>query len=170
MWFLPAAVPAAQAGPAADARRVRIEMIELAIAGNEALAVSRYEADRGGVNYTAETLAHFHEEEPDAGVVFPVGGRHAPRSAPLAGAGTNLPVGVAGGGPPRGGAAGGFRAPGPFRPAERIESMRRHQVEMPEMGVSSAEIRRRLAAGPEHSLSHAPAVEAYIESHGLYAR
>ena len=45
---------------------LRVEMLELAIAGQPAFSVCRYEVDRGGVNYSFETLAHFREEDPDA--------------------------------------------------------------------------------------------------------
>ena len=40
----------------------RIEMLELAIAGNLAFSVCRYETDRGGVNYTVDTLAHLRDD------------------------------------------------------------------------------------------------------------
>ena len=90
VWFLPAAVPPHKQDRLPTPAPLRIEMLELAIAGNEAMAVSRYEADRGGVNYTAKTLDHFREEDPQRELFFFVGGRHAPRPAALARAGKNL--------------------------------------------------------------------------------
>ncbi len=73
VWFLPAAVPPhkrdRQLTPAAQ----RIEMLALAIAGHEAFAVGRYEADRGGINYTVETLAHFRRENPQRELFFLLG-------------------------------------------------------------------------------------------------
>ena len=58
VWFLPTAMPPHKQRTLTPAA-ARIEMLELAIAGHAAFSVSRYETDRGGVNYTAETLAHF---------------------------------------------------------------------------------------------------------------
>ncbi len=168
VWFSPAAVPPhKRAHPLAPAE-ARIEMIELAIAGNEAFAVSRYEADRGGVSYTAETLAHFHQEDPGRELFFLLGAdmlrdlphwREPGRICQLA-----LPVAVRRAGEP----PIDFAPLAEFATAERIELMRRHQVEMPEMGVSSTEIRRRLSAGLSIRYLTPCAVEAYIEAHRLY--
>ena len=48
-------------------------MLELAITGNRAFSVCRYEADRGGINYTAETLAHFCEQDATRELFFLLG-------------------------------------------------------------------------------------------------
>ncbi len=143
-------------------------MLELAIAGNAAFAVSRYETDRGGVNYTAETLAHFHEEDPERELFFLLGAdmlhdlphwREPGRICQLA-----MLVAVRrAGAPPL-----DFAPLARFAAAERIEQMRSSAVEMPAMGVSSAEIRRRLSTGESIRYRTPRAVEAYIESHGLY--
>ena len=51
----------------------RLEMLELAVAGNPGFSVSRFETERGGVNYTVDTLTHFHSEDPDAELFFLLG-------------------------------------------------------------------------------------------------
>ena len=51
---------------------------------------------------------------------------------------------------------------------ERIEAMRRHAVEMPAIGLSGSDIRRRVAAGQSIRYRTPRAVEKYIETHGLY--
>ena len=51
---------------------------------------------------------------------------------------------------------------------ERIELIRRHQVEMPEIGISASDIRRRVSLGQSIRYRAARAVEMYIETHGLY--
>ena len=56
VWFLPAAVPPHKQGKVLAAGKARVEMLELAIAGNEHFAVSTIELDRAGVSYTVETL------------------------------------------------------------------------------------------------------------------
>ncbi len=73
VWFLPTAVPPHKQDRPPTPAELRIEMLELATAGNEAMAVSRYEADRGGVNYTAQTLEHFHQEDPQRELFFLLG-------------------------------------------------------------------------------------------------
>ena len=50
----------------------------------------------------------------------------------------------------------------------RLDEIRRHQVEMPPIGLSSSEIRRRVAAGLSIRYQTPRAVEKYIEAHGLY--
>ncbi len=55
-----------------------------------------------------------------------------------------------------------------FVSPERIELIRRHQVEMPAMGISGTDIRRRLAAGESIRYLTPRAVEEYIEAHRLY--
>ena len=46
--------------------------------------------------------------------------------------------------------------------------MRRHEVVMPEIGLSASDIRRRVAAGQGIRYRTPRAVEKYIETHGLY--
>ena len=169
VWLLPTAVPPhkqlREPTPAAQ----RIEMLELAIAGNPAFSVCRYEAERGGVNYTVDTLAHFREEDPSRELFLLLGAdmladlpnwRSAARVVELA-----LPVAVCrpGCGPID------FDPLGGIATAERIEQMRRHRVEMPEIGISSTEIRRRVELGQSIRYRMPRAVEMYIETHRLYA-
>jgi nicotinate-nucleotide adenylyltransferase len=168
VWFLPAAVPPHKQGreltPAAD----RIEMLELATAGNPAFSVCRYEIDRGGVNYTVDTLAHFREEAPEQELFFLMGAdmfldlphwRETRRVCELA-----MPVVVR---RPVAGAI-DFDCLRGLASDERIEAMRCHQVEMPEIGTSSTDLRRRVHLGQSIRYRVPPAVEMYIQTHGLY--
>ena len=93
VWFLPAAVPPHKQDRELTPAGQRIEMLELAIAGNPAFSVCRYETDRGGVNYTVDTLTHFRDEDPGRELFFLVGAdmlldlphwRNAPRVCELA--------------------------------------------------------------------------------------
>jgi len=170
VWFLPTAVPPHKQQQEPTPAAQRIEMLELAIAGNPAFSVCRYEADRGAVNYTVDTLAHFREEDPSRELFLLLGAdmladlpnwRSAARVCELA-----LPVAVRrpGCGPIDFDCLRGIAVP------ERIELMRRHQVEMPEIGISSTELRCRVELGQSIRYRTPRAVEMYIETHGLYRR
>ena len=96
--------------------------------------------------------------------------RHAPRFAPVAAPARicelAIPVAVrrSAEGPPD------FDALAGVAPEERIDQMRRHQVEMPEIGLSGTDLRRRVAAGQSIRYRTPSAVEQYIRAHGLYRR
>ncbi len=166
--FLPTAVPPHKQNCELSAAEHRLAMIELAIGGNAAFAVSRYEVERGGVNYTVDTLVHLHAEQPDAELFFLMGAdmladlphwRNAARVCEMA-----LPIVVR-----RGPAEPDFDGLRTVATPERIGEIRRHQVEMPAVALSSTEIRRRMAAGLSIRYQTPPAVEQYLLAHGLYA-
>jgi nicotinate-nucleotide adenylyltransferase len=56
---------------------VRLEMVELAIAGDSRFAVSRIEIDRDGPSYTADTLTAMTKAEPDHQLFLILGGDQA---------------------------------------------------------------------------------------------
>jgi nicotinate-nucleotide adenylyltransferase len=168
VWFLPAAVPPHKQDRAATPAAQRIEMLELAIAGNPAFSVCRHEADRGGVNYTVDTLEHIHAENPSGELFLLLGAdmlgdlpnwRSPARVCELA-----LPVAVC-----RPGCKpidySGLKG---VASAERIEEMLRHQVEMPETGASSTELRQRTELGKSIQYRTPRPVEMYIRAQGLY--
>ena len=168
VWFLPAAVPPHKQDRELTPAEARIEMLELAVGGNSALAVSRHEVDRGGVSYTVDTLAHFHDEDPDGELFFLMGAdmlrdlpnwRDTARVCELA-----VPVVVR----RPGWAEPDFKCLAEIASPERIETIRRHQVEMPQIDLSSSDIRRRVAAGLSIRYRTTRAVEKYIETHRLY--
>lgn len=168
VWFLPAAVPPHKQDQEMTSVSQRIEMLELAVAGNPAFSVCRHETDRGGVNYTVDTLTHFINEDPSRELFFLLGAdmlldlphwRNAARVCELA-----VPVVVhrPGAGPID------FDCLREIASPERIELIRRHQVEMPEIGISATDIRRRVQSGQSIRYRVPRAVEMYIGMHGLY--
>jgi nicotinate-nucleotide adenylyltransferase len=168
VWFLPAAVPPHKQDRELTPAAQRIEMLELAIAGNPAFSVCRYETDRGGVNYTVDTLTHFHEEDPGRELFLLLGAdmlvdlprwRNAAEVCRLA-----LPIAVRRPGSDPLDFACLREVAGPAR----IEQMRQHQVEMPEIGISATELRERVRSGQSIRYRVPRAVEMYIETHGLY--
>jgi len=168
VWFLPAAVPPHKQDRELTPAAARIEMLELVIAGNPAFSVCRCETDRGGVNYTVDTLAHIRDEDPSRELFLLLGAdmladlphwRNAARVCELA-----VPVAV------RRPGCGTIEFDGlrEIASPERIELVRCHQVEMPEIGISGTDLRRRVRSGRSIRYQVPRAVEMYIETHGLY--
>ncbi|MEA1952723.1 MAG: nicotinate-nucleotide adenylyltransferase [Planctomycetota bacterium] len=169
VWFLPTAVPPHKRDSELTPAETRIEMLELAVAGNEHFAVNRYEADRGGVNYTTNTLRHFREEMPAAELFFLMGAdmlhdlpnwRESSLVCELA---TIVSVRRAGLPEPE------FGNLSEVASDDRIEKFRRHQIEMPAIEISSTDIRQRVGHGLTIRYLTTPAVEQFILSRGLFA-
>ncbi|MBN2292459.1 MAG: nicotinate-nucleotide adenylyltransferase [Pirellulales bacterium] len=169
IWFLPASVPPHKSDSWLTPAETRIEMLKLAVTGNEHFAVNRYEVDRGGVNYTVNTLRHFHAELPEAQLFFLMGAdmlhdlpnwRESTAICELA---TIVSVRRAGLPEPE------FGNLTQVASTEQIEKFRRHQVEMPAIEISSTDIRQRVRQGHTIRYLTTPAVEQFISTHGLYA-
>ena len=147
--------------PGAEAR---LEMVELAIAGDGRFAASRAELDRSGPSYTADTLREVSEKSPRDELFLILGGDqaaalptwHEPEAVlSLATVAvverTNWSrnaIGIKLG-----------RLPG----AERIR-----YLDMPVMQVSSSAIRRRVAAGLPIRYLVPDKVASYIGTNDLY--
>ena len=168
VYFMPSAVPPHKTASSVASGQQRVEMLDLAIGGHTGFSICRYEVDRGGVNYTFETLAALHQQDPTRELFFLFGGdmfydlpnwREPQRVCALA-----LPVAVRrAGGPPL-----DFSRLSSIATAERIDEMRAHAVEMPDIGLSSSDLRARAAAGKSIRYRMPRAVEKYIENKRLY--
>ena len=166
--FLPAGhAPHKPSGNTASGRQ-RIEMLELATAGHPAFTIDPLEVEREGTSYTVETLDHFAQTMPDAELFFLVGAdmlhdlpnwRNAARACELA-----VFISVRRSGEPEP----DFSVLEAIVSEERLERFRQHQVQMPELGLSSTAIRRRVADGRSIRYWTPRAVEEYIAMHGLY--
>jgi nicotinate-nucleotide adenylyltransferase len=168
VWFVPAAVPPHKQGRKLSSDADRVEMLKLAIGGNDAFAVSTWEIDRGGVSYTVDTLQHLHDENPSRELFLLMGAdsltdlptwREPERICSLA-----TPVVVRRNGSPEPDVA----AFAKLMPPERVAIARQHFVETPLIDLSATDIRNRVAAGESIRYRTPRAVEKYIESHGLY--
>jgi nicotinate-nucleotide adenylyltransferase len=168
VWFLPAAVPPhkceADLSPAND----RVSMLELAVAGHPAFSVCRYEVDRGGVNFTFETLEQLGDEDAGRELFLLLGAdmfhdlphwRNPQRILERA-----LPVAV---GRPGTGEV-DFSGLAPLVSPDRLAVIRQYQVEMPLIGISGTEIRRRVKTGLSIRYQTPKAVQKFIENQGLY--
>ena len=148
--------------PGAEAR---LEMVELAVAGDGRFAASRVELDRPGPSYTAETLEAMHAEEPGQELTIILGGDqaaalpswHRPeRVLELADVAV---VDRAGWGEDevRAGVSG-------LAGADRLRF-----VQMPLIKISSSDIRRRVAEGDPIRYLVPDPVADLIAARGLYA-
>lgn len=168
VWFLPAAVPPHKRERELTPAVRRVEMLELAIGGHEPFRVCRLEAERGGVNYTAETLAIIQQQQPQATLFFLMGAdslrdlptwREPVRICELA-----IVVAVRRSGSPEP----QFAQLEAITTPARLALMERFQVEMPIVDLSSTDLRQRAARGASLRFRTPRAVEKYIETHGLY--
>jgi nicotinate-nucleotide adenylyltransferase len=75
--FMPVGVPPHREIELDPGAEVRLEMTELAVAGDDRFEVSRMEVDKDGPAYTAETLATLREESPDDELFVILGGDQA---------------------------------------------------------------------------------------------
>jgi nicotinate-nucleotide adenylyltransferase len=163
VWFVVAGLPPHKM----EGRTVvahRLEMVRIAIAGHSAFEASEIEAVRPGPHYSVETLESVRRQRPGDDLFFLIGAdsladlpfwREPERIARLA---TIVVVN-------RSEIVEVDPASLPdFGPdANPIRS-----VSIPQIGIGSTDLRRRLAAGKSIRYMVPRGVEAYIEAHGLY--
>ncbi len=168
VWFLPtASQPLKPQGPVANDQD-RLEMLRLALDDRAEFEVSALEIDRGGVSYSFDTLTAIRAENPQAELFFLMGADsladlpHWHRPAEVCTLATLLVVRRAGTPEPD------FSVLQNLVSAERLDAIRRHQVEMPATPISSSQIRSQIAADKDWQASVPEKVAAYICEHGLY--
>jgi nicotinate-nucleotide adenylyltransferase len=165
--FVPAATsPLKPAGPRATDRQ-RLEMLRLALGGNESFQISECEIERQGISYTVDTLQAIHAERPDDELFLIVGSdaladfgrwKDVPQICQLA-----LPLVAA-----RRGSPADLNQLAAFVSAERLRQAKQFAFEFPLIEVSSTELRERAAAGRSIRYRTPRAVECYIQNARLY--
>jgi len=150
----------------------RLEMVRLALAEPGAdsarLEASELELRRPGPSFTIDTVSELRRAEPGAELVLVLGSdslRELPRWRQARELLTSTTPIVA----PREGV--GREALGPLRDAlgsELADRVAAGWLSMPEVPVSSTEVRRRLGVGESLAGLVPPAVISYISSHRLY--
>jgi nicotinate-nucleotide adenylyltransferase len=168
VWFVPAASPPHKQGRPITPFAQRVEMLNLAIAGQPAFQVNELENNRSGPSFTADTLSELKRQHPQTDFYLLIGsdcmpdlpGWHQPiRVIELAGllvvARPGWPVMSA----DELGAA--LRLP--------AEAALRYQViEAPLVDIASRDLRRRAAQGRSLRFQVPRAVECYIHEKKLY--
>jgi nicotinate-nucleotide adenylyltransferase len=164
VWFVVAGTPPHKSGERTPVAH-RLEMARVAVAGHPAFEVSDIEAQRPGPHYSVETLAAVRRERPEDELFFLIGAdslvdlpnwRQPAEIARMA-----TIVGV-------------LNRPGidPERTADLPDfgpgTFPIRAVTIPQIGIASHDLRRRLAEGRSVRYMVPRGVEAYIEAHGLY--
>lgn len=166
VWFVPAAHPPFKGEVTAFARRV--EMLALALAGQQGFRAEEMEGERPGPSYTADTLSEAARRHPGDELYFILGSDSVPdlplwhtpsRILELA---TLLVV---------------ARPGSPQLSAEELRrlmqlpadfSIRLQVVEAPLIGIASRDIRQRVREGRSIRFLVPRPVECYIAEKGLY--
>lgn len=163
VFFVPAAIPPHKRDLNLASEKDRLQMALLATADNPSFEVSDVEISRGGVSYTIDTLRYFKDKYPDHRIYFITGADTIPEIH-------------------------SWRSPKELlelahfivalRPGYTFEGLDREFykqyierivfMEMPVMGISSTEIRRRVREGKTIRYQVHPAVLEYICEHRLY--
>jgi nicotinate-nucleotide adenylyltransferase len=164
VWFTPTAVqPLKRKGPHATTTQ-RLEMLELAIAGEPSWRVCKLEVERGGLSFTVDTLRRLDAELPSA-VLFFLMGADAVHDVPnwkdpaeIFRLATPLVVRRCG-------------QPEPSLAALRAICAANRQpklIEMPAVDASSTEIRRRAVAKESLDDLVPASIATYVAAQGVY--
>jgi nicotinate-nucleotide adenylyltransferase len=163
LWFVVAGEPPHKPG-GRTAVRHRLEMVRIATAGHPKFLVSEIEATRPGPHYSVETLESVHRQSPDEDLFFLIGAdslaelvtwRQPARIAQLA---TIVVVNR----------PGIEESPPQSLPDFGPSAHRLLTVTIPAIGISSTDLRQRLAEGRSIRYLVPRGVEAYIEANALY--
>ncbi len=168
VWFIPAARHPFKAESTAALFERRVEMLQLAIAGNAAFRVDEIEKDRPGLSYTADTLDELKRQHSGDEFFLLVGSDalpdlpkwHAPER--IIKAATLVVM---------------ERPAYPMSPVDKLrtaiqlpvnDQLRLLKIEVPLIDLSSRDIRQRVAQGRSIRYMLPRAVEVYIGEKKLY--
>ncbi len=164
--IIPAGLPPHKAGDKITSSNDRVEMLKLAIGGHEHFSIDERELEREGPSYTFETLDELREEDPQRELYLIIGAdslrdfptwKHPEKILESA----RLIV-VNRGDQPEPDLVPLTEALGPSA-AERTQI-----VNIPGIGLSSTDLRKRVAAGRSIRYMTPRAVECFVEAQGLY--
>lgn len=136
----------------------RLRMVELAIADTDAFVVNRTEVDREGPTYTADTLEELHSADPDCELFFLLGADAAQRLdewkqiEQALDQATFVVV----------------TRPGYTLDPHAPMTDRVRTLEVPQIGISSTDLRRRFREGDAVRYQLPDVVETYIRERQLY--
>src|SRR5262249_41355435 len=161
-WFVPAPEPPNKLGHALTRFDQRVEMLQLAVAGQPAFRVDEIEKERTGPSYTVETLAELRRRHPGDDLFLILGSdtladlpswREPRRIVEMAGLLVSVRPGHAVPGVEE------LRARLHLAEGDRLDV---RTIETPLIDISSRDLRRRAAAGRSLRYLLPRAVECYI--------
>ncbi|MDZ4849086.1 MAG: nicotinate-nucleotide adenylyltransferase [Pirellulaceae bacterium] len=148
--------------------RARLEMLQLAVGGHPSFAIDDRELLREGISFTVDTLKELRAEQPDAEWFLMMGADALVDldrwKAPNELCTLAIPVVVARGGMP----LPDFTMFEQFVDAKRMIEIRKYTVEMPQMEISSRDIRQRIQEQKSIRYLVPASVEAYIRANNIY--
>lgn len=167
IWFMPSGLPAHKSNSELLSSEHRLAMVQLAVNGMADYSASSYEIDRPGFTYTADTMEALANEFPDHEFFFIIGGDSLmkfhhwvkpdviSKHTSLLAAGRN-----------------GYSIEDLQKQAENLYHLFGTKVtliSMPELNISSNEIRNCIKHNPEEIRKDIPeSVYNYILEHRLY--
>jgi nicotinate-nucleotide adenylyltransferase len=168
VWFVVASSPPQKQGQQVTRFETRVEMLQLALAGNPSFRIEEVEKERPGPSYTVDTLAELRRRHPDVEFLLLMGGDsladlpqwYQPlRILEQAGLVVMARPGVA--------------HPTPEELRRQLgmpegTPLRLGFVEAPEISIASRALRRAVSEGRSIRYLVPRAVEMYIAQHGLY--
>ncbi|HTU18992.1 MAG TPA: nicotinate-nucleotide adenylyltransferase [Gemmataceae bacterium] len=168
VWFVPTAHPPHKDEPALTRFEQRVEMLALAVAGNRAFRIEELEKERPGPSYTADTLAELRRRHPSHEFLLLVGS-----DTLLDLPHWYLPLRVLEQADLLVMARPGSAVLSVEELRARLHApdslpLRLEVVEMPQIDISSRDLRRRAAAGRSLRYFLPRAVECYIHDKKLY--
>ncbi|MFL5241896.1 MAG: nicotinate-nucleotide adenylyltransferase [Gemmataceae bacterium] len=168
VWFIPAARPPHKLDRELTPFAQRVEMLQLALAGNAAFRVEEIEKDRPGPSYTADTLEGLCRQYPDnewhlligSDTLMDLPNWYEPARV-LQQAGLLVMA-------RRGHAVPNEEALKAAFSESGLPPFRLRVVEAPQLEIASSDLRRRAGDGRSLRYQVPRAVECYIENKNLY--
>jgi nicotinate-nucleotide adenylyltransferase len=164
VWFIPAGSPPHKQGRVSTPAKARVAMVEFAVSGFPEFRVSRIELERGGQSYTVQTLEQVRASDPSREVFLLMGADSIAElgtwkdPARILELSQVVAVNRAG------------ESPDLSSLDELLQQTGRtvRTVEMPAMGISSGDIRTRVAQKQSIRFLTPRPVEMYIRQNKLY--
>ncbi|HMO49972.1 MAG TPA: nicotinate-nucleotide adenylyltransferase [Kiritimatiellia bacterium] len=168
IYFVPAACPPHKPSGSLITPQHRLEMVGLALAGRTDWLVSDVEIRRGGISYSIDTVRYFSDLHPDAEWYFIIGGDTLPELHTWKEINSLLRecrfITVV----RPGFESEGLSAQALRLPAELVNDVMSRLVVGHAIGISSTDIRMRIANREPIRYLVAESVEAYIHEHSIY--
>lgn len=164
VWLMPSGMPPHKPKQGIASAEIRSAMVKLSITGNRHLKYSGFELERSGYIYTAETLGLLKEKYPDTEFYFIIGEDslenfhkwHMPEQIVRL---AEILVAVR---------SDGHNISEKVNEFNNVFKCNAKTLSMPFIGISSSDIRKRVAGGASIKYMVTDDVERYIYNNGLY--